>query len=198
VANYTAVNGVLLALESFFNSRMPSELSEGPVNARVALLGSADITKPISGNALGLYLHRISIDPHGRSRHFPAQGTQKGEAPAGELPLNLHFLLIAAASSATIEANLMAWAMVELANESKLDISHMAETDQGWTQREVLTITPEDMSTEDLMRIWDVFKTQYTSTVPYCIKTVRLRLKQPQTLGPPVRTRVFPTGIAEA
>lgn len=198
MASYTAVNGVLLALESFFDSRMPSELSDGPINGRVALLGSADIAKPITGNVLGIYLHRITIDPHGRSRRFTATGTDKNSQPVSELPLNLHFLLIASASSATIEANLLAWAMVELANESQLDISQLAENDESWTQREVLTITPEEMTTEDLMRIWDVFETQYTSTVPYCAKTVRLRLKEPRTIGPPVQTRVFPTGMAES
>lgn len=195
MASYTAVNGVLLALENFFNSRMPSDLSGGPINGRVELLGSADIAKPISGNVLGIYLHRVTIDPHGRSRRFTSNGTDKSQ-PVAELPINLHFLLIASASSATIEANLLSWAMVELANESQLDISQLAENDNSWTQREVLTITPEEMTTEDLMRIWDVFEAQYTSTVPYCAKTVRLRLKEPVSVGPPVQTRIFPSGLS--
>ena len=35
--------------------------------ARVELWGSQDITGTISGNVLGIYLHRIEIDPHGRA-----------------------------------------------------------------------------------------------------------------------------------
>jgi len=44
------------------------------------------------------------------------------------------------------------------------------------------------------MRIWDVFKSPYTSTVPYVARTVRLRLRRPRTEGPSVSTRVFPGG----
>jgi hypothetical protein len=186
-----------MALRNFFTARMPTELSDPPINARVELLGSSDISDPISGNALGIYVHRIAVDPHGRSRFFPAQGTDKESAPAAELPINLHFLLIASANSATIETNLMAWAMIALANESQMDISHLAENDSEWTQRETLTITPEDMSTEDLMRIWDVFQTPYTSSVPYVVRTIRMRLNPQESKGPAVITRVYPTGAAE-
>jgi hypothetical protein len=195
VASYKGVNGSLLALEEFFKNRLPAELSNAPTNARVALLGSADVSKSITGNVLGIYLHRLTVDPHGRARYFPAQGSDSN-APAPELPVNLHFFLISAATSATIEVDLMSWAMVELANHGQLDISHVAGTDSDWGEREMLNIEPEEMSTEDLMRIWDVFETPYTCTVPYIARTVRLRLDQQQIHGPAVVTRVFPGGSA--
>ncbi len=53
------------------------------------------------------------------------------------------------------------------------------------------------MSTEDLMRIWEVFEADYTINMPYVVKTIRLRLNQQQTQGPAVISRVFPTGIAD-
>lgn len=198
MASYRAVNGVLLALESFFKARLPADLSAAPVNARIELLGSSDITDPLNGNVLGIYMHRMTVDAHGRSRFFAATGTERDAAPAPELPVNLHLLLIASATSASIEASLMAWAMFALANESQLDISHLAENDSQWTEREVLTVTPEEMPTEDLMRIWDAFQTPYASSVPYIVRTIRLRLDAQQTEGPAVLSRIFPTGIAES
>ena len=196
MASYRAVNGVLLALESFFNARMPAELSAGPINARVELLGSADIGDPITGNVLGIYVHRFNIDPHGRSRFFAPRGTAQDQAANPELPINIHFLLIASATSATIEADLLSWAMIALANESQMDISHLSEVDGEWTEQETLTVTPEEMSTEDLMRIWEVFEADYTNSMPYVVKTVRLRLNQQEPQGPAVISRVVPTGIA--
>lgn len=193
MASYKGVQGALVALEDFFKRRLPAELSSEPVSASVSLLGSADIAQTLSGNLLGIYLHRITIDPHGRTRQFTPQGTQNGGRQS-ELPVNLHFLLIANATSPTAEADLMAWAMVELANEPQLDISHVQDIDDEWGQREVLNIAPDEMSTEDLMRIWDVFESPYTSTVPYVARTVRLRLRQQRTEGPPVVSRVFPGG----
>ncbi len=193
MASYKGVQGVLTALEEFFKARLPQELSAGPTNARVVLLGSKDIANKLTGNLLGIYLHRITIDDHGRSRFFKPQGTDTN-APRPELPVNLHFLLIANANSATIEADLMSWAMVELANHSQLDISHLQTTDADWGQTEVLNIIPVDLTTEDLMRIWDVFESPYTSTMAYTVKTVRLRLNPQRTEGPDVVTRVIPGG----
>lgn len=197
MASYRAVNGVLMALEHFFKTRLPPELENGPINARIELLGSADLAAGLSGNVLAIYVHRIAIDPHGRSRFFAPQGTDKNAAPAAELPVNLHLLLIASATSATIEANLMAWAMIALANESQFDISHLSDFDEGWSERENITVTPEEMSNEDLLRIWDAMTIPYTNSVPYVARTLRLRLKQNETQGPAVMSRVFPAGIAE-
>lgn len=193
MASYKGVQGALVALEEFFKRRLPAELSAEPTNARVELLGSKTIADVLTGNLLGIYLHRLTIDPHGRTRQFTPQGTGTNERRS-ELPVNLHFLLIANATSATIEADLMSWAMVELANQNQLDVSHVADLDDEWGEREVLNITPEEMSTEDLMRIWDVFESPYTSTVPYVARTVRLRLRPERSEGPDVITRVFPSG----
>ena len=193
MASYKGVQGALTALEDFFKRRLPDELSDGPTNARVALLGSADIANRLNGNLLGIYLHRLTIDDHGRARFFKPQGTDN-TPPRPELPVNLHFLLIANASSATIEADLMSWAMVELANHSQIDVSHIQDIDDEWGQSEILNITPEDMSTEDLMRIWDVFESSYTSTMAYTARTVRLRLNPQRSEGPEVVTRVYPGG----
>lgn len=198
MASYRAVNGVLLALEHFFKTRMPSELKDGPVNARVELLGSANMDKTLSGNALGIYLHRVSIDPHGRSRFFAPQGTDKNAAPAAELPVNLHLMLIASANSATIEANLLCWAMIALANESQLDISHLSEFDEGWSEKELVTVTPEDWTSDEFLRLWGLFGMSYTNSVPYIARTLRLRLNEQITQGPAVISRVFPTGVAES
>ena len=195
MASYKGVQGALTALEGFFKRRLPDELSDGPTNARVALLGSADIAKILKGNLLGIYLHRITIDDHGRARFFKPQGTENAPLQP-ELPVNLHFLLIANANSATTEADLMSWAMVELANHSQIDVSHIQDIDDEWGQTEVLSITPEELSTEDLMRIWDVFESPYTSTVAYTARTVRLRLNPQRSEGPDVVTRVFPGGTA--
>jgi len=193
MASYKGVQGVLRALETFFKSRLPSELSDGPTNAKVEVLGSSDIANRLTGNLLGIYLHRMTIDDHGRSRHFAPRGSDTGESSA-ELPINLHFLLIANASSAAIEADLMSWAMVELANQSQFDISHLQTADDGWGESEILTIMPEDTTTEDLMRIWDVFESPYTSTMAYVAKTVRLRLQPKRTEGELLVTRVLSGG----
>lgn len=195
MASYKGVNGVMLALEDFLKRRLPDNLKGGSINARPKLLGSTDIAKPINGNILGIYLHRITVDPHGRNRYFNAIGSDTAKYKP-ELPIDLHFLLIATGNSASIEADLISWAMVELANEAQLDISHLLDGDPSWTDEELVTIVPEEMSTEDLMRIWDVFEAKYTITVPYVIRSVRLGLLTDTAQNPSVMTRVLPTGLS--
>lgn len=193
MASYKGVQGVLRALEAFFKSRLPTDLSDGPTNAKVEILGSSDIANKLTGNLLGIYLHRVTIDDHGRSRYFAPRGMDQQDVSA-ELPLNLHFLLIANSNSATIEADLISWAMVELANHSQFDVSHIQSADSDWGESEIVTVTPEDTSTEDLMRIWDVFESPYTSTMAYVAKTVRLRLQPQRTEGSTLVTRVLSAG----
>ena len=198
MASYRAVNGVLLSLEHFLTTRMPPELRAGGVNASVKLFGSNTIADAQTGNYLGIYLHRLAIDPHGRSRFFSPQGTDKNTGPAPELPVNLHLLLMASGSSATIEADLLAWAMMALANESRMDASHLTEYDDSWTAKEILTIAPDEITNEDMLRIWDALKVSFTLSMPYVIRTLRLRLNAQMTEGPAVVSRIFPTGVAES
>jgi len=194
VASYRAVNAVVSALEAYLKTRLPDALSAGTVNANVRVLGSKDVSKPLNGTFLGIYLHRVMLDANGRNRYL--QSATAGAAPQPELPVNLHLLLVACASSASVEQDLMAWAMQELASAVTLDVSHVGANDPRWSEVESVQVQAEEMSTEDLFRIWDVFEAKYTLCVPYVIKTVRLLpdpLVEPE---PPVKTRILAVGEA--
>jgi len=53
-------------------------------------------------------------------------------------------------------------------------------------------VLPEEMSTEDLMRLWDSLPDDYRLSAPYLIKTVRLAPDLEREEGPAVKTLVFP------
>jgi hypothetical protein len=53
------------------------------------------------------------------------------------------------------------------------------------------------MTDEDLLRLWDRFQAAYTLSVPYVMRTVRLRLAGETLEGPDVATRVLPVGRPE-
>ena len=199
MASFRGVHGVMLALESYLQRSLPAawRQGQGSINARVTLLGSRELAAQLSGNLLGLYLHRVTVDPYGRNRPLaPPPGPGAGGIHA-ELPVNLHFLVIANGASAAIEADLMAWAMVALAEAPHLDLARVAENDPGWGQREQAAITPAEMTDEDLLRLWDRFHASYTLSVPYIMRTVRLRLAGEPLEGPDIATRVLPVGRPE-
>lgn len=196
MASYRAVNAVVSALEVYLKTRLPDPLAAGTVNANVRTLSSKDVSKPLNGTFLGIYLHRVMVDSHGRNRYL--QPGAAGAAPQPELPVNLHLLLVACASSASVEQDLMAWAMQELASAVTLDISHVGANDPRWSEAETVQVQAEEMTTEDLYRIWDVFEAKYTLCVPYVIKTVRLLPDPLLEPAPPVKTRVLAVGEAGA
>jgi hypothetical protein len=55
-------------------------------------------------------------------------------------------------------------------------------------------VTPEQMSTEDLMRMWDSFPGDYRLSTPYLVKTIRLEPDRAPEEPRLVRTLVFPAG----
>lgn len=193
MASFRGVHGVMLSLEAYLQRTLPGAFQAGTINARVALLGSADMGRPLNGNLVGLYLHRVTVDPYGRNRPL-APLNPSSNAVEAELPVNLHFLLIANGSSAAIEASLLSWAMVSLASEAHLDMAQLSDTDPEWGRAEQVAIAPADMTDEDLIRIWDQFEAAYTLSVPYVMRTVRLRLAAEETEGPDIGTRALPVG----
>lgn len=202
MASYLGVRGALRALERHLQHRLPAgwraDALEPTMNPppRVELLGSSALAGSLSGNLLGLYPYRLVVDAHGRNRPLTVPGPN-GVITHAELPVNLQLLVIANGTSAQYELDLLAWAMIELANHSQLDAADLDEGDPHWGRQEALAIQPTDLSNEDLMRLWDQFEADYTLAVPYEIRTVRLRLTPEDSEGPAVGTRAFPLGTLE-
>jgi hypothetical protein len=194
MASFQGVHGAVAALAQRLDARLPDAWRGGSVTARVTVLGSADLAEALSGNQLGLYLYRIGVDPHGRNRRTPPAGAGVAEADR-ELPVNLHILLIANAASASLEADLLAWAMLEIANSPLLDLAALTEHDAEWRSAEQASVAPEDISIEDQMRIWDRLGADFTLSAAYVIRTLQLRLRPDATARGPVRSRVFPAGV---
>jgi hypothetical protein len=190
VASYQAVAGALDALESYLEVRMAGGLDEVVENPDVRILSSQELRTDPPGNQVGLYLHRISVDPFGRNRYL--RSTQPSQPPQPELPVNLHVLIIGWTATAAAEATLVAWAMQEIGASLELDVSHLGLGDPRWGEQDRLQVIPEEMSTEDLMRVWDSLPGDYRLSSPYILKTLRLEPTRTVTAGPPVQTIVMP------
>lgn len=197
MASFTAVSGVLEALKSYLEQYKDLP---GAGSVSVEILSSEGLKAgPVDAtNKVGIYLHRMSIDPFGRNRHLPAK-PGLGNQPRKELPLNLHILLIGW-SKTSFEHILLAWAMQILGSGTELDVSdiedHISGDSSGWQDQDRVQILPEDMSSEDFMRMWDSLPHDYILSAPYIIKTLRLEPLSEQVIGP-VQTIVLPIGEPE-
>ncbi len=190
MASYRAIAGILDALKDLLEARMVGGLDAVLEAPGVKLLGTSQLNDTPSGNALGVYLHRISVDPFGRNRYL--QPTDPNQPKQPELPVNLHLLLIGWSDKATNEGTLLSWGMQQIGGSLELDISHLGLADPSWNDGERVQLQPEEMNTEDLLRIWDGLPRDYMLSAPYLIKTLRLEPVPEIEDGPPVTTIVTP------
>ena len=195
MASFRAVSGALSALRDQLQTRVDATVGTVVTNADVRILGTQDLKLDPTGSSLGLYLHRISVDPFGRNRYLKSGDPNKPPQP--ELPVNLHLLLIGWSASAADESTMLAWGMQQIGSAFDLDISHMGSQDSDWGESDSVQVSPEEMSTEDLLRIWDGLPRDYILSSPYLIKTLRLSPYPEISAGPPVRSLITPMGVVE-
>jgi hypothetical protein len=200
VATYAAVQGVMAAIEGMLNERFPPELKAAPVSASVQLFGSQSFKQSGIANTLALWLYRISIDPTvsgGYVRALP--GSAGGRVP--EVPLMLHFLMIAIADSAMAENSLMGWGFQQLATTpiigaDRLSAQALALPGQmlAWDDADDVQVATEELTREELMRIWDTLPLKYSLTVPYVARGLRVALLPDMRQYPPVVDRTLGFG----
>ena len=189
MATYRAVSGAMNALRQVLEDGI-GELAEEIQSPRVEILGTQDLRGQPTGHVLGLYLHRIAVDPQGRNRYLPPR--QPGAAPRPELPLNLHLLVLGWSRSRSAETTLVAWAMQRLGAALELNARHLGTADPDWTAQENLQVLPEAMTSAELMGIWATLPGTYRLSCPYLIKTLRVAPTSETVPGPPVTSIVLP------
>ncbi len=195
MSTYAAVQGVMAAIEGMLAERFPPELKATPVNATVQLFGSASFKQASIANTLALWLYRISIDPTvpgGYVRSLP--GSAGGRVP--EVPLMLHFLMISIADTALAENSLMGWGFQQLAitpiiGADRLAAQALALPGQAldWDDADDVQVATEELTREELMRIWDTLPLKYSLTVPYVARGVRVALQPDMRQYAPVVDR---------
>lgn len=196
LASYRAVQGVLNALKNVLEMRMKNDLDQVLSLPDVSILGTAELKmQPVSAggthkNTIGIYLHRVSVDPFGRNRYINSR--IPNQPPQPELSVNLHIFLLAWTSNGESEAVLTTWALQQIGSAFELGFSHLNSYDPYWTVDELVQIQPEEMSTEDLLRIWDSLPGNYVLSVPYIVKTIRMLPVPLVEPGKPIVTVVTP------
>ena len=200
MATYAAVQGVMAAIESMLAERFPQELKNSPVNATVQLFGSQAFKQTSISNTLALYLYRISIDPTVPGGYVRALPTKPG-GPVAEIPLMLHFLMIAIADTALAENSLMGWGFQQLAVSPIVGADRMAAQALAlpgqtinWDDADDVQVATEELTREELMRIWDTLPLKYSLTVPYVARGLRVELEPDMRQYAPVVDRTLGFG----
>jgi hypothetical protein len=82
--------------------------------------------------------------------------------------------------------------MSQLFRQPAFDLSMLSTTwtpvgqphPQGFGRDEVITVVQEEMSTEDLMRVWDALSRPYRLSVPYVVRVITIDADAPESAAP--------------
>lgn len=142
-------------------------------------------------NTVSLFLYRITYNEHLRNCVLPDQ--RFDENPS--LSLDLHYLLTIWSESASDEQVIAAWVMRELHTHPLIDVS-MLSKEAEWRPDEMVQVIPAELSTEDMMRIWDSISPSYRLSVSYVARAVRIDLDRTDD-GPRVVATRYNHGVLE-
>lgn len=136
-------------------------------------------------NRVTIFIYRVGVNPHLRT----AGRTLRPDMDPPPLSLNLHLLFSIWSGSASDEHTILAWLMRALHEHPVLDASALGFEGQ-WGSDEVVQLIPEELTTEDMMRIWDALTPAYRLSVSYIARVIRIDPDGPgRDFAPVVATR---------
>jgi len=169
MANVLAIHSVGNSLIGYLSRAYPADLRTRH-SCDFQLFSSGQIANVNEiDTTLSLYLYRVTVNDQMRNIRRTSDATAR-DVP---LSLDLHYLMTVWADNALAEHNILAWAMRELYMHPTLNASSLS-AEAGWVPNDIIQLIPSELSTEDMMRIWDAIEPSYRLSVAYIARVVRI------------------------
>lgn len=177
MANLAAIRSVGTSLATYLDrayrsSMFPTGLTRPNCIFTLLPLGGLQAANiDVSNGAVQvlILLYRASMNEYLRTSGRPSQPDM--EPPP--LSVDLHYLISFWAGTAESEQLVLAWTMRQMHQTPVLDDSILSE-EAGWAADDVIQLIPEEISNEDMMRIWDALEPQYRLSLSYIARVVRI------------------------
>jgi hypothetical protein len=139
---------------------------------------------------VSLFLYRVEANETMRTP--PGKRLSSGQRQRSQLPLDLHYLFTIWAGSASMQHRIAGWLMRTLETTPVLPkgLLHGARP-EVFGPDETVEIVLNDLSNEDLFRIWDRLGPSYRLSIPYLVRNVRVESRETIPAGTPVERRLF-------
>jgi hypothetical protein len=191
-------------------------IDEAVASARLTLtsvLGSATTTSVppdhiSAGTAteitnLNLFLYHVTYNQGWREVGLPTRGSDGSVINRAPLAIDLHYLL-SAYSANDYEAQIVLGIGMQALHESPVlfrnkiqqvfsapttDIDKALSTAEIADQVELVKVVPQQLSTEELSRLWTAFQSKFRVSAAYAVSVVLIETKAPIVSALPVLTR---------
>src|SRR4051812_48042147 len=181
MASFRAVHTVGDSLVSFLTNAFPEGLRQD-IPCGFRLISSGELAEvDVQPTTVTVLLYRVTVDENLRNVRRWNDPSDRS-APLG---LDLHYLLTVWADSPRAEQVILGWVLQQLAAHPVLDRS-LLKSDGAWEPDDIVQFIPAELSTEDMMRIWDTLKPNYRLSVSYVARAVRIDAEPVPTARPVV------------
>lgn len=190
MANHHAIGTVSRSLVGLLKDARPPEFL-GANAVDVELYQASDFLKT-PNLLLSVYLYRVAFNPGGRNRPFRIGTDGKRYRPA--LPLDLFYLLTAWCKTDPLQQHhLLAWAARQLDDYPVLPsgvLNHYG-TPASFGSEENVELTPEHLSQEQLVSVWEVNKPNQQPSLVYAARCVPIDSETELIEAGMAQTRAF-------
>jgi hypothetical protein len=178
MAGSTAIASVGKSIErllnaSFTESQPISDKTTSAVLVRSEDFSDKNVRNVIISPAVSIFLYRITTNKTMRAA-WSAVGFHDGLV---HLALDLHYLISAWAENAEWEHLILGQVMQCLETRPILS-GPLLYPSSDWASNEGLQLTIDEVSPEEVMRIFDSLPTDYRLSIPYVARVLRLDTRQ--------------------
>ena len=177
MATHAAIASACDAIVRLLHQAWRPELF-GNVALTFSVYRAQDFACPMD-TGVSLFLYRVLVNSGIRTPSGPGTG------PAA-LPLDLHFLLTPWAAEAAMEQEILGWVMRTLDDTPILTTGLLNVRVAGvFGPDEVLEVVADQLSNDELLRLWDVLRTDFRPSVQYVARVVRIESTAMAAASPP-------------
>jgi hypothetical protein len=201
VSNALALAGVTTVLRGLLEAWLEDQDANAALNgASASVTAVAPDMVPLTGaNAgprLNLFLYLVSSNSGWRNADLPSRDPRGNRATSPPLALDLHYLLTAYGPEELQTEVLLGYGM-QLLHETPVLTREAIEqrlppslaTSHLGRQVELIKVTPEAISTEELSRLWSALQSKYRVTAAYRASVVLIESDAEGRAQLPVLTR---------
>jgi hypothetical protein len=137
----------------------------------LAVVRTSDLAAP-PADGVTLCLHRLNPNQTLRNS-LPSTDARRRSAPS--LPVDLHYLMTAWATTAARQQLLLAWAMRTLEDTPVLSAESLNRVATGpavFREIEAVELSRESATVEESSRLWEMLRVQVQPSVHYVARTV--------------------------
>ena len=192
MADFRAIEAVSESLLHLLRlSYQPDDFDQNELQFEV--YNAQGFAQPMAAG-VSLFLYRII--PNGMHRIPPGRRTPDGRQLQTRLPVDLHFLATVWARDVSLQHRIAGWLLRTFEDTPILPTGLMETAAPGIFQPdETVEILLDQLTTEDLMRIWDAMpEIDYQLSIPYIARNVQIASRQTISSGPPVQERALDMG----